>query len=159
MRTEPAAGDGTKEITGHWGYDPAKPPASRPDAALARLRRLAAGESADAVYPGLSANDLCFAASDDGKALVDAYAADHPADDGEPVAREWLQSIGWVRCPNPYWWQHESGRLALRAEPGLPLLASLCEGMEYEVFLPSYAVPQNRGEFRRLFAALKIVPA
>lgn len=38
---------------------------------------------------------------DDERTIIDAYLAEHPDDDGEPVTEEWLKSIGFEQHTDP----------------------------------------------------------
>jgi len=85
--------------------------------------------------------------------LANAYLAEHPADDEEPISEEWLHSVGFEddRAGTP-----TAGALHIRHAP-LPKMDS---DEEY----PAHAcvrsfpipVPKTRGDVRRLCRALGI---
>lgn len=53
--------------------------------------------------------------------LADAYLAEHPDDDGEPVTAEWLESLGFHENPNHhgsyYWLPDECNGEGLELQP------------------------------------------
>jgi hypothetical protein len=76
--------------------------------------------------------------------VYDAYLAEHPADDDEPISFEWLEAEGWERRTTivgdrQYW---RNGKV-LVTDDGVRL--------EFEE-LPNIT---TRGQLRRLIAALK----
>lgn len=90
--------------------------------------------------------------------LADAYLAEHPTDDDEPISDEWLmETYGFDRCNND---QDLGGTFSLVAY----------EHCEWEIRSYVYAVydghdhshdlgkPKTRGHVRRLCAALGIEP-
>ena len=64
-------------------------------AAMERLRRIEAGESYYEVY-GCQPTGHGHMQRDERK-LVDAFMAEHPADDDETVTEEWLGRVGGVK--------------------------------------------------------------
>lgn len=127
-----------------------------------RVRRCRGGEDATDVYPvaGRIVEYACAALSADEMLLADAYLAEHPADDAEPVTEGWLQAIGFVRMQ-----QSAAGNdLILRNEAGNCVtyyparrggLAGPFWGVASE-WLPKPLRPATRGDVRRLLTALGV---
>lgn len=91
------------------------------------------------------------AAVDDAIILADAYLAEHPADDGEPVTADWMRSF----APNPGLYfplnDDESGVWFVFNPEGCYMAIS--DGVNRSAELP---VPPTRGHVRRLCAALGV---
>lgn len=58
--------------------------------------------------------DLPYRYIDDLERLADAYLAEHPADDGEPIDHSWLVSIGGIAERNP-------DKITFHREDALPI--------------------------------------
>lgn len=63
--------------------------------AVERTRRVHAGETVCDVYGRVYLDDSWKRFAADNKVIAAAYLADHPADDAEPVTKEWLLSVGF----------------------------------------------------------------
>ena len=62
--------------------------------------------------------------------LADAYLAEHPADDEEPVDEAWLRSIGFVRDDSDPACEHETNFLSLVDE-----LLAVCWGTKQHLWM------------------------
>ena len=118
-----------------------------------------------AIYPGsLDLVQVNMARQRDLRALADAYLAEHPADDGEPVTEDWLRAVGFRDYVEPSEWS--SSYLSLwtdRKEHNVAFLAvhwarpSNPEGhywsaQDCTLYKPAH--PKTRGDLRRLAVAL-----
>ncbi len=63
-------------------------------AAAERLRRCYAGEETMLDVYGRTPHSL-LKMHDDTEMVANAYLAEHPADDGEPITEEWLRGLGF----------------------------------------------------------------
>ena len=132
------------------------------EAAAGRIRRLAAGESGDAVYPDRTGWPHALACRADTQTLAAAWLARHPADDREPVTAAWIDAVGG---------DDERGCGVVAWPVGS--LSKLCVGQyrgtgawhcwvrdghngEETVTLPQLT---TRGQLRRLLAALGVPAA
>lgn len=126
-------------------------------AAIVRVR-LCQQEGPDVAYPNAKGGEYIR----DMDTLTEAYLAEHPADDGEPVTEEWLRSVGFVRMQQPaagndMILRNEAGNCltyypARRGDPAGPLWGVVGE------WLPKPLRPATRGDVRRLLLALGITP-
>lgn len=89
---------------------------------------------------------------EDAVALAEAYLAEHPADDGEPVTAEWLESIGFYRDG-----VHPDDPFTCR-ESSIYLSPKYDDEKLWVVFVEVYELGKSktRGDVRRLLAALGI---
>ena len=120
-------------------------------AALERLRREGQGEN---VYPSWFP-DYDMESRKDSHTLAEAYLAEHPADDDEPVTKEWLAAKGAIF--------HDVWRFYLPAcelhvsfspTGGMWLARLNQEDERYEYLNISDSVPTKR-QVRRLVSALE----
>lgn len=100
---------------------------------------------------------------EDTAAVANAYLAEHPADDGEPVTADWLQSVGFGRHMQPAAncdLSLQAGDFRLFVAVAIPTRERYGFKPERwavnEVWLPEAATPATRGHVRRLCAALGI---
>jgi len=119
--------------------------------ALERLRREGQGEN---VYPSWFP-DYDMESRKDSHTLAEAYLAEHPADDDEPVTKEWLAAKGAIF--------HDVWRFYLPAcelhvsfspTGGMWLARLNQEDERYEYLNISDSVPTKR-QVRRLVSALE----
>lgn len=120
--------------------------------AVERLRRAKNGESIEIVYGTTNYWSAFARLGNDEAILSNAYLAEHPADDGEPINSEWLESIGSVKVLSDRWHGFYNG-----------------DGIEVSFFRPNETVPykltidhqvtvevKTRGDFRRLCKVFEI---
>lgn len=88
--------------------------------------------------PGIPACD------EDAHALADAYLAEHPADDAEPVSEEWLLLVGFA----------SSARHPQRLNVGQ--LSCSCGSLWCYGGVVLSRTPMTRGDVRRLCQALGV---
>lgn len=129
-------------------------------AAAGRLRRWRAGEDPWAVYgvadedhPNALVRELADA---DRAVLADAYLAEHPADDAEPVTEEWLKSEVGMTVPS--WHTYEPRLLREVVDDEGRWDMRLWWAIERRSFeIGGRTVPvATRGDVRRLFSALGV---
>lgn len=97
----------------------------------------------------------------DTEIMAQAYLAEHPTDEHEPLTREWLLSVGFVVAPNPAWLRIVNGDLILsysesanKVDPKWTwVLTHEQPGDPYDSNVPIPS-PKTHGELRRLVTAL-----
>jgi hypothetical protein len=82
-------------------------------------------------------------------AICDAYLAEHPPDDDEPITAEWLRDGGWDDGIDEKWFD--------ATKPDLIGLSLVDHGDGYTVVFgeSEFAKIKTRRQLRRLIAALK----
>lgn len=132
------------------------------DAAV-RLRRREAGESQDIVYATYDDGTPVpptmrhHAEDDDCDILAQAYLAEHPADDDEPITGTWLHSIGFTRYMQP---ASDDGLCIGDWRGGHFPITTKTAGKVRSWWVSGYCLPENcittRGHVRRLCAAIGV---
>lgn len=110
--------------------------------------RAAAERLRDGAYPAIDLPPWATRVYRDGAAVAAAWLAEHPADDAEPVTEEWLRSVGFSSRPNNRW-------LQIRTPQGGRLDCWMASPL-WEFHDEAVAIPQTRGDVRRLCTALGI---
>lgn len=123
-------------------------------AAIVRVR-LCQQEGPDVAYPNAKGGEYIR----DMDTLTEAYLAEHPADDGEPVTAEWLRVVSPGPFRNGVGWP-----IACDATGG-PVLYCVCTpGVPFDWYLCGHnrllGLPDQptRGHVRRLLITLGITP-
>lgn len=90
--------------------------------------------------------------------VVRGYLAEHPADDAEPITKEWLRGMGFEQC--------DTDRLILRDPKVIPREVSMLEWFSNLKDSPPHCIGlrfsgswlrkiKTRGQLRRLLLALE----